>query len=87
MAECRHGMDPSWCADCRSAPASRRSPDRFVWIKPARLYHLPDCAEVLWDPSEAKRPGERMDVTAGEVRKLLSSGEFERGCLKCGARA
>jgi hypothetical protein len=26
--------------------------------KPSSLFHLPDCPEVFWDPSEAAKPGE-----------------------------
>lgn len=77
----------SWGADCRTLPAWPRSTGPFLWIKPAWRYHLPNWAEVLWDPSEARRPGERVDVTAEDVRRLLSTAELERSYLKCGARA
>lgn len=87
MDECRHGMNPAWCAECRPPTTPPRASGTFVWIKPARYYHLPERSEVLWDPSEAKRPGERVDVTAEDVRSLVRSGSLERGCLKCGARA
>lgn len=85
--DCRHGMNPEWCADCRPPAAAPAAAGPFVWIKPARYFHLPTCAEVLWDLSQAQKPGERVDLEPAAVRDLLRSGHLERGCLKCGARA
>ena len=85
--DCRHGMNPDWCADCRPGAATESATGPFVWIKPARYYHAPTCSEVLWDPTQAKRPGERVDLEPSEVRALLRAGLLDRGCLKCGALA
>ena len=87
MEQCRHEMDPAWCADCRPAPRRPGTSGPFVWIKPARLFHAPDCAEVLWDTSQAEKPGERVELDAAGVRTLLDEGVLERGCYKCGASA
>ena len=87
MELCRHELDPGWCVDCRTPPARGATAGPFVWIKPARLYHLPDCAEVLWDASQAVTPGERVDVDAAGIRQLIAEGRLDRGCFKCGALA
>lgn len=85
--ECRHGMTPEWCADCRPRVAAPAAAGPFVRIKPARYYHFPTCSEVLWDPAQAKNPGDRVALEPPAVRELLRTGQLDRGCLKCGARA
>ena len=50
-----------------------------MWISPARFYHLPDYVEVAWDPSDAKRPGERFNLSATEVREKVVAGALDRG--------
>lgn len=87
MEQCRHDLDPAWCADCRPTKKSGAMAGPFVWIKPARLFHVPGCAEVLWDATQAQKPGERVELDAAAVRDLLDQGVLERGCFKCGASA
>lgn len=87
MDQCRHELDPAWCADCRPPrrPSSPSGP--FIWIKPARLFHTRDCAEALWDTSQARQPGERVELDLAAVRALIDQGVLDRGCFKCGASA
>lgn len=90
MNECIHQMDSLQCALC-SPPGGRSSQPSaagsFVRVSSSTLYHLPECAEVNWDPAEAKFPGERTDMAAAEVKKAIGAGELTRGCRICGANA
>ena len=90
MAEerCPHDMllDGS-CADCRPRTRAATAANSFVRIEPARLYHLPDCDEVTWDPAEAEQPGERVTLTREQVQRLLADGVLERGGFCCHADA
>lgn len=87
VEECIHQMATAQCAVCSpsatTVAATHAGP--FVWISPAPLYHLADCVEVDWDPTQAKHPGERFDLAHGEVRRMIEDGLLERGCRKCGA--
>lgn len=89
VTRCIHEFESGTCELCSPRTPAGAAPQAgpFVWIRPALFFHLPDCSEVLWDPSEAAKPGERVNLTVLQVKELLRDGELERGCLKCGANA
>jgi hypothetical protein len=85
---CVHDMTAADCDLCRPRPAPRQArvhENIFVRIEPARLFHLPDCEEVTWDPNEAENPGERVTLTTTQVQTMLADGTLERGGYCCGA--
>ena len=77
-----HDLQPTHVAP------SRATVQRTLRVDLPRGFVSPAClSEVAWDPSQAKHPGERFNLTAAEVRQKIASGILERGCMKCGANA
>ena len=84
---CVHDLPAGTCSlgGPQRGHGSRRQ--NFVRILPRPHYHLADCDEVTWDPTDAENPGERVELTPEQVRPLLADGALNRGGLCCGANA